>query len=147
MESVSSIVNALELDGATNIKLIRCDVYKDAETDMWLMSAEYEFDANGLKKRLEIPAMTLPIPTNRFPIFNQSIEPPYRCISHNTSYIDTCDMYLRFGVVHKTDGTPLIGSDGRGEEALVATKIVPKDMTKSEIEDKLGYPINIIKED
>lgn len=145
MKNDSLIVEALDLDGATNVTLIRCDVYKDAETDEWLMSAEYEFDTNdGLKKRLEIPAMSLPIPRDRFPIFEHKLAYYSLDSVHN---ISPNDMYLRLGVIHKTDGTPVVRSDGRWARAFTATKIIPKDMTKSEIEEKLGYPINITKED
>ncbi len=141
----SPIVGALDLDDATNVKLIRCDVYKDAETDEWLMSAEYEFDTNdGLKKRLEIPAMSLPIPRDRFPIFQYAL---FYYSPDGVPYILPNDMYLRLGVIHKIDGTPVVRSDGRCARAFTATKIIPQDMTKSEIEEKLGYPINIIKED
>lgn len=145
MKNDSPIVETLDLDGATNVKLIRCDIYKDAETDEWLMSAEYEFDTkDGPTKRLEIPAMSLPIPVNRFPIFQYNLF----CYSiYNVPYISPNDMNLRMGVIHKPDGTPLVRSDGRCARAFTATKIVPKDMTKSAIEEKLGYPINIIKED
>lgn len=145
MKNNSPIVEALDLNGATNVKLIRCDVYKDAETDEWLMSAEYEFDTEaGLKKRLEIPAMSLPIPRDHFPIFEHGLA--YHSLDY-VPYISPNDMYLRLGVIHKTDGTPVVRSDGRCARAFTATKIIPADMTKSEIEKKLGYPINIIKED
>lgn len=145
MENNSPIVEALDVNGATNIKLIRCCVYKDTETDELLMSAEYEFDTkDGLKKRLEIPAMNLPIPRNSFPVFRCGL---FSCPYDSAPYISPDDMSLRLGVIHKPDNTPLVRSDGRCARAFVATKIITKDMTKSEIEEELGYPINIIKED
>lgn len=145
MKNDSPIVEALDLDGATNVKLISCNVYKDTETDEWLMNAEYEFDTrDGFKKRLEIPAMGLPIPENRFPVFRTGIG--YYSL-FDSQYVIPNDMYLRLGVIHKPDTTPLVNSDGKWARAFVATKIITKNMTKSEIEEKLGYPINIIKED
>jgi len=145
MKNDSPIVEALDLDGATNIKLIRCDVYKDAETDEWLMCAEYEFDTEaGLKRRLEIPAMSLPIPRDHFPSFDHKL---FYYSLDDVHYISPNDMYLRLGVIHKTDGTPYVRSNGECYRAFTATKTVPKDMTKNEIEATLGYPINIIKED
>lgn len=145
MKNDSPIVEALDLDGATNVKLIRCDVYKDSESDEWLMSAEYEFDTNaGLKKRLEIPAMSLPIPRDQFPIFEHKL---FYYSLDDVHYVSPNDMYLRLGVIHKTDGTPVVRSDGRCARAFTATKIIAKDVSIIEIEEQLGYPINIIEED
>ena len=113
----------------------------------WYLTVTYSYkDKDGSDKELEIPAIPLPLPQNHLPVVkdtNCDVWPPsIFCHEYMPSIFFESNARLDMGNIHDQNGVPI-----RGSKAFYAIKEMPKSMTKAEIEEALGYKINIIEED
>lgn len=113
----------------------------------WYLTVTYSYkDKDGSDKELEIPAIPLPLPQNHLPVVRDTncdvLHPPIYFHEYVPSIFFASDARLDMGNIHDQNGV-LIGESKR----FYAIKDMPKSMTKAEIEEALGYKINIIEED
>ena len=121
--------------------------YYHKEYKSWYLTVTYSYkDKDGSDKELEIPAIPLPLPQNHLPVVKDTYcyvwHPSIFCHEYMPSIFFTPDARLDMGNIHDQNGVPI-----RGSEAFYAIKDMPKSMTMAEIEEALGYKINIVEED
>ena len=135
------------IDPSVHATIKEARAYYHKEYKQWYLTVTYSYkDRDGSDKELEIPAIPLPLPQNHLPVvgfsvyYNLDCPMPYHaeaaCISFEPQ------VKLDMGVIHDQNGGPI-----RGHKAYYAIKDTPKSMTKAEIEEALGYKINIVEED
>ena len=112
----------------------------------WYLTVTYSYkDKDGSDKELEIPAIPLPLPQNHLPVVRDTncdvFHPSIFYHEYATSISFASDARLDMGNIHDQNGAPI------KHKAYYAIKDMPKSMTKAEIEEALGYKINIIEED
>ena len=130
---------------AANIEEVRA--YYHREYKQWYLTVTYSYkDKDGSDKELEIPAIPLPLPQNHLPIVRDTncdvFYPSIFCHEYVPSIFFASDARLNMSTIHDQNGVPI-----RGSKAFYAVKDMPKSMTKAEIEEALGYKINIIDEE
>ena len=130
---------------AANIEEVRA--YYHGEYKQWYLTVTYFYkDKDGSGKELEIPAIPLPLPQNHLPIVRDTncdiLRPSIFCHEYTPSIFFESNARLDMGNIHDQNGVPI-----RGSKAFYAIRDMPKSMTKAEIEEALGYKINIIEED
>ena len=130
---------------AANIEEVRAYYRKDS--NCWYLTVTYSYtDKDGSSKELEIPAIPLPLPQNHLPVVKDTncdvLHPSIFCHEYTPSIFFESNARLDMGNIHDQNGVPI-----RGPKAFYAIKDMPKSMTKAEIEEALGYKINIIEED
>ena len=130
---------------AANIEEVRAYYRKDS--NCWYLAVTYSYtDKDGSNKELEIPAIPLPLPQNHLPVVRDTncdiLRPSIFCHEYAPSIFFPSDARLDMGNIHDQNGVPL-----RDSKAFYAIKDMPKSMTKAEVEEALGYKINIIEED
>ena len=129
---------------AANIEEVRAYYHKDS--NCWYLTVTYSYkDKDGFDKELEIPAIPLPLPQNHLPIVRDTncdiLRPSIFCHEYTPSIFFASDVRLDMGNIHDQNGVPI------KHKAYYAIKDMPKSMTKAEIEEALGYKINIVEED
>ena len=130
---------------AANIEEVRA--YYHREYKQWYLTVTYSYkDKDGSGKVLEIPAIPLPLPQNHLPVVRDTncdvFHPSIFCHEYVPSIFFASDARLNMSTIHDQNGVPI-----RGSKAFYAIKDMPKSMTKAEIEEALGYKINIVEED
>ena len=130
---------------AANIEEVRAYYRKDS--NCWYLAVTYSYtDKDGSNKELEIPAIPLPLPQNHLPVVRDTncdiLRPSIFCHEYAPSIFFPSDARLDMGNIHDQNGVPI-----RDSKAFYAIKDMPKSMTKAEVEEALGYKINIIEED
>lgn len=130
---------------AANIEEVRA--YYHREYKQWYLTVTYSYkDKDGSDKELEIPAIPLPLPQNHLPVVKDTncdvFHPFIYFHEYMPSIFFASDVRLDMGNIHDQNGVPI-----RESKAFYAIKDTPKSMTKAEIEEALGYKINIIEED
>ena len=130
---------------AANIEEVRA--YYHSEYKQWYLAITYSYkDRDGSDKELEIPAIPLPLPQNHLPVVRDTncdiLRPSIFCHEYAPSIFFPSDARLNMSIIHDQNGMPI-----RGSKAFYAIKDMPKSMTKTEIEEALGYKINIIDEE
>ena len=130
---------------AANIEEVRA--YYHRECKQWYLTVTYSYtDKDGSGKELEIPAIPLPLPQNHLPVVRDTncdiLRPSIFCHEYVPSIFFASDARLNMSTIHDQNGMPI-----RGSKAFYAIKDMPKSMTKAEIEEALGYKINIVEED
>ena len=128
-----------------NIEEVRAYYHK--EYKQWYLAVTYSYkDKDGSSKELEIPAIPLPLPQNHLPVVRDTncdiLRPSIFCHEYMPSIFFASDARLNMSTIHDQNGMPV-----RGSKAFYAIKDMPKSMTKAEIEEALGYKINIIDEE
>ena len=129
---------------AANIEEVRA--YYHREYKQWYLTVTYSYkDKDGSDKELEIPAIPLPLPQNHLPVVKDTncdaLHPSIFWHEYMPFIFFTPDARLDMGNIHDQNGAPI------KHKAYYAIKDMPKSMTKAEIEETLGYKINIIEED
>lgn len=119
-------VYAKDYEGVTDIKMVKCDLYKDYCGDHCL-HVTYRIESEHRVEELDIPRLVLPVNTKRLNIYRSD------CCGYNR-YIAN----LGFG-----------GADLRPDKngACFTIKVVEeksKEMTLEEIEKKLGHKVKIV---
>lgn len=126
------------IDSSVHATIKEARAYYRKEYKSWYLTVTYSYkDKDGSDKELEIPAIPLPLPQNHLPVVRDS-----NCNVYNPSILFASEVRLDMGNIHDQNGVPI-----RGTKAYYAIKDMPKKMTKAEIEEALGYKINIIEED
>ena len=130
---------------AANIEEVRAYYHK--EYKQWYLAVTYSYkDKDGSGKELEIPAIPLPLPQNHLPVVRDTncdiFHPSIFSHEYVPSIFFASDARLNMSTIHDQNGMPI-----RGSKAFYAIKDMPKSMTKAEIEEALGYKINIIDEE
>ena len=140
--------NTDTIDSSVAAEIEEVRAYCHREYNQWYLAVTYSYkDRDGSGKELEIPAIPLPLPQNHLPVvgastyYNLVCPMPYHEEVAQISFAP--QVKLDMGIIHDQNGMPI-----RGTKAYYAIKDMPKSMTKTEIEEALGYKINIIdKED
>ena len=140
-------VNHDVIDSSVHATIEEVRAYYHREYKQWYLTITYSYkDKDGSDKELEIPAIPLPLPENRLPVVrdtNCDVWFPSNCVHEYTpSIFFASEIRLDMGNIHDQSGIPI-----RGSKAFYAIKDMPKSMTKAEIEEALGYKINIVEED
>ena len=130
---------------AANIEEVRA--YYHSEYKQWYLTVTYSYkDKDGSNKELEIPAIPLPLPQNHLPVVRDTncdiLRPSIFSHEYVPSIFFESDARLNMSTIHDQDGIPI-----RGSKAFYAIKDMPKSMTKAEIEEALGYKMNLIDEE
>ena len=120
--------------------------YYHKEYKSWYLTVTYSYrDKDGSDKELEIPAIPLPLPQNHLPVVKDTncdvFHPSIFYHEYMPSIFFEYNARLDMGNIHDQNGVPI------KHKAYYAIKDMPKSMTKAEIEEALGYKINIIGED
>ena len=126
------------------IKEARAYYHKDYKS--WYLTVTYSYkDKDGSDKELEIPAIPLPLPQNHLPVVRDTncdiLHPSIFYHEYTPSIFFASEIRLDMGNIHDQNGVPI------KHKAYYAIKDMPKSMTKAEIEEALGYKINIVEED
>ena len=135
------------IDSSVHAAIKEARAYYHREYKQWYLTVTYSYkDKDGSDKELEIPAIPLPLPQNHLPVVrdtNCDVFPP-SIFGHEyvPSIFFASDARLNMSTIHDQNGVPI-----RGSKAFYAIKDMPKSMTKAEIEEALGYKINIIDEE
>ena len=121
--------------------------YYRREYKSWYLTVTDSYkDKDGSGKELELPAIPLPLPQNHLPVVKDTNcdvwSPSIFCHEYMPSIFFASEIRLGMGNIHDQNGVPI-----RGSKAFYAIKDMPKSMTKAEIEEALGYKINIVEED
>ena len=135
------------IDSSIHATIEEVRAYYRKDSDCWYLTVTYSYtDKDGSDKKLEIPAIPLPLPQNHLPVVRDTdcdiLRPSIFCHEYAPSIFFTSDARLNMSIIHDQNGVPIIGS-----KAFYAIKDMPKSMTKAEIEEALGYKINIIDEE
>ena len=135
------------IDSSIHATIEEVQAYYRKDSNCWYLTVTYSYtDKDGSSKELEIPAIPLPLPQNHLPVVKDTncdiLHPSIFCHEYMPSIFFTPDARLDMGNIHDQNGVPI-----RGSEAFYAIKDMPKSMTKAEIEEALGYKINIVEED
>ena len=135
------------IDSSVHATIEEARAYYHKDYKCWYLTVTYSYrDKNGSDKELEIPAIPLPLPQNHLPVVKDTncdiLRPSIFCHEYTPSIFFASDVRLDMGGIHDQNGVPI-----RGSKVFYAIKDIPKSMTKAEIEEALGYKINIIEED
>ena len=135
------------IDSSVHATIKEARAYYRREYKSWYLTVTYSYkDRDGSDKELEIPAIPLPLPQNHLPIVRDTncdvLHPPIYLHEYVPSIFFESNARLDMGGIHDQNGVPI-----RGSKAFYAIKDMPKSMTKAEIEEALGYKINIVEED
>lgn len=135
------------IDSSVHATIKEARAYYHREYKQWYLTVTYSYkDKDGSDKELEIPAIPLPLPQNHLPVVRDIdcdiLHPSIFYHEYTPSIFFASEIRLDMGNIHDQNGVPI-----RGSKAFYAIKDMPKSMTKAEIEEALGYKINIIEED
>ena len=135
------------IDSSIHATIKEARAYYHKEYKSWYLTVTYSYtDKDGSSKELEIPAIPLPLPRNHLPVVKDTncdiLHPSIFCHEYMPSISFASEIRLDMGNIHDQNGVPI-----RGSKAFYAIKDMPKSMTKAEIEEALGYKINIVEED
>ena len=135
------------IDSSVHATIKEARAYYHREYKQWYLTITYSYkDKDGFDKELEIPAIPLPLPQNHLPVVRDVncdiFRPSIFCHEYVPSIFFESNARLDMGNIHDQNGAPI-----RGSKAFYAIKDMPKSMTKAEIEEALGYKINIVEED
>ena len=135
------------IDSSVAAKIEEVRAYYRKDSNCWYLTVTYSYtDKDGSSKELEIPAIPLPLPQNHLPVVRDTncdiLRPSIFCHEYMPSIFFASDVRLNMGDIHDQNGVPI-----RDSKAFYAIKDMPKSMTKAEIEEALGYKINIVEED
>ena len=135
------------IDSSIHATIEEVRAYYRKDSNCWYLTVTYSYtDKDGSSKELEIPAIPLPLPQNHLPVVRDTSYdiwfPSDSYHEYMPSIFFISDVRLDIGNIHDQNGVPI-----RGTKAYYAIKDMPKKMTKAEIEEALGYKINIIEED
>ena len=135
------------IDSSVTANIEEVRAYYHREYKQWYLAVTYSYkDKDGSGKELEIPAIPLPLPQNHLLVVKDTNcdvwHPSIFCHEYMPSISFTSEVRLDMGNIHDQNGVPI-----RGTKTYYAIKDMPKQMTKAEIEEALGYKINIIEED
>ena len=134
------------IDSSVHATIKEARAYYHKEYKSWYLTVTYSYrDKDGSDKELEIPAIPLPLPQNHLPVVKDTNcdiwHPSILCHEYMPSIFFEYNARLDMGNIHDQNGVPI------KHKAYYAIKDMPKSMTKAEIEEALGYKINIIGED
>ena len=134
------------IDSSIHATIEEVRAYYRKDSNCWYLAVTYSYtDKDGSSKELEIPAIPLPLPQNHLPAVRDTncdiLRPSIFYHEYVPSIFFTSDVRLDMGNIHDQNGVPI-----RGSKAFYAIKDMPKSMTKAEIEEALGYKINIVEE-
>ena len=140
-------VNEDTIDSSVHATIKEARAYYHKDYKCWYLTVTYSYkDKDGSVKELEIPAIPLPLPQNHLPVVRDTncdiLRPSIFCHEYAPSIFFPSDARLNMSIIHDQNGMPI-----RGSKAFYAIKDMPKSMTKTEIEEALGYKINIIDEE
>ena len=135
------------IDSSVHATIKEARAYYHKDYKCWYLTVTYSYkDKDGSVKELEIPAIPLPLPQNHLPVVRDTncdvFYPSIFCHEYVPSIFFESNARLDMGNIHDQNGVPI-----RGSKAFYAIKDMPKSMTKAEIEEALGYKINIVEED
>ena len=133
------------IDSLVHAAIEEARAYYHREYKQWYLTVTYSYkDKDGSDKELEIPAIPLPLPQNHLPVVRDTncdiLRPSIFCHEYMPSISFASEVRLGMGNIHDQNGVPI------KHKAYYAIKDMPKSMTKAEIEEALGYKINIIEE-
>ena len=133
------------IDSSVHATIKEARAYYHREYKQWYLTVTYSYkDKDGSDKELEIPAIPLPLPQNHLPLVRDTncdiLRPSIFCHEYTPSISFASKVRLDMGNIHDQNGVPI------KHKAYYAIKDMPKSMTKAEIEEALGYKINIIEE-
>lgn len=134
------------IDSSINATITEARAYYNNEDKRWYLTVTYSYkDTDGFSKELEIPAIPLPLPQNHLPVIRDTdcdvFHPSIFYHEYTPSIFFESNARLDMGNIHDQNGVPI------KHKAYYAIKDMPKSMTKAEIEEALGYKINIVEED
>ena len=134
------------IDSSIHATIKEARAYYHKEYKSWYLTVTYSYkDKDGFDKELEIPAIPLPLPQNHLPVVRDTncdiLHPSIFYHEYTPSIFFEYNARLDMGNIHDQNGVPI------KHKAYYAIKDMPKSMTKAEIEEALGYKINIIEED
>ena len=134
------------IDSSIHATIKEARAYYHREYKQWYLTVTYSYrDKDGSDKELEIPAIPLPLPQNHLPVVRDTngdgLWTSIFCHEYMPSISFASEVRLDMGNIHDQNGAPI------RHKAYYAIKDMPKRMTKAEIEEALGYKINIIEED
>ena len=134
------------IDSSIHATIEEVRAYYHKEYKSWYLTVTYSYkDKDGFDKELEIPAIPLPLPQNHLPVVKDTNcdvwSPSIFCHEYMPSIFFESNARLDMGNIHDQNGVPI------KHKAYYAIKDMPKSMTKAEIEEALGYKINIVEED
>ena len=135
------------IDSSVHATIEEVRAYYRKDSNCWYLTVTYSYtDKDGSSKELEIPAIPLPLPQNHLPVVKDTncdiLRPSIFCHEYAPSISFASEIRLDMDNIHDQNGVPI-----RGSKAFYAIKDMPKSMTKAEIEEALGYKINIIDEE
>lgn len=135
------------IDSSVHATIKEARAYYREECKHWYLTVTYSYkDKDGYGKELEIPAIPPPLPHNHLPVVkdaNCDVLCPSICVhEYMPSILFPSEIRLDMSNIHDQNGVLI-----RGPKAYYAIKDMYKSMTKAEIEEALGYKINIIEED
>ena len=133
------------IDSSVHATIKEARAYYHKEYKSWYLTVTYSYrDKDGSDKELEIPAIPLPLPQNHLPVVKDTncdvFHPSIFYHEYMPSIFFEYNARLDMGNIHDQNGVPI------KHKAYYAIKDMPKSMTKAEIEEALGYKINIIEE-
>ena len=134
------------IDSSIHATIKEARAYYHREYKHWYLTVTYSYkDKDGFDKELEIPAIPLPLPQNHLPVVRDTncdiLRPSIFYHEYTPSIFFASEIGLDMGNIHDQNGVPI------KHKAYYAIKDMPKSMTKAEIEEALGYKINIVEED
>ena len=134
------------IDSSIHATIKEVRAYYHREYKHWYLTVTYSYkDKDGFDKELEIPAIPLPLPQNHLPVVRDTncdiLHPSIFYHEYEPSIFFESNARLDMGNIHDQNGVPI------KHKAYYAIKDMPKSMTKAEIEEALGYKINIVEED
>lgn len=135
------------IDSSIHATIEEVRAYYHKDSNCWYLTVTYSYkDKDSSSKELEIPAIPLPLPQNHLPVVRDTncdvLRPSIFYHEYMPSISFASEVRLDMGNIHDQNGVPI-----RGSKAFYAIKDMPKSMTKAEIEEALGYKINIVEED
>ena len=133
------------IDSSIHATIEEVRAYYHREYKQWYLTVTYSYkDKDGSDKELEIPAIPLPLPQNHLPVVRDIdcdiLHPSIFYHEYTPSIFFESNARLDMGNIHDQNGVPI------KHKAYYAIKDMPKSMTKAEIEEALGYKINIVEE-
>ena len=138
-------VKEYTIDSSVHAAIEEARTYYHREYKQWYLTVTYSYkDKDGSDKELEIPAIPLPLPQNHLPLVRDTNCDVFRPSIFYHEYMPSIsfasEVRLDMGNIHDQNGVPI------KHKAYYAIKDMPKSMTKAEIEEALGYKINIVEE-
>ena len=135
------------IDSSIHATIEEVRAYYHKDSNCWYLTVTYSYkDKDSSSKELEIPAIPLPLPQNHLPVVRDTncdvLRPSIFYHEYMPSISFASEVRLDMGNIHDQNGVPI-----RGSKAFYAIKDMPKSMTKAEVEEALGYKINIVEED